>query len=193
VWRVVALDGRSLGSVLLPMDFELFQVSNGFVTGKLRVADDVEQVVVFAENDERGVGKVHRAVAVFVHQGLDAGKLVGALEGDLEVALIDEAPEGLLGLPTAGVAEQVHGLGEGWPSGQHRAGELGETVNARLVMLFTAVEDGDEGAGIGQDHRCLLANSLRKARPDLLARPPRLLTLPMTGARRWDRVSPRTS
>lgn len=48
VWRVVGLDGGVRGSVLLPKGLELFQVSSGFVTGKLRVADDVEQVVVFA-------------------------------------------------------------------------------------------------------------------------------------------------
>ncbi len=47
VWRVFALDGRPLGTVRLPARFEVFDIGEGFVTGKIRLTDDVEQVVVF--------------------------------------------------------------------------------------------------------------------------------------------------
>lgn len=47
VWRVLALDGRLLGTVRLPARFEMFHIGSGFVTGKIRLSDDVEQVVVF--------------------------------------------------------------------------------------------------------------------------------------------------
>jgi hypothetical protein len=47
-WRVYGLDGRWTGTVRLPAGFEMFQVGPGVVTGKVRDADDVESVVVFA-------------------------------------------------------------------------------------------------------------------------------------------------
>ncbi|MEO5799570.1 MAG: 6-bladed beta-propeller [Gemmatimonadales bacterium] len=46
-WSVHAASGKLLGTVQFPAGVELYQVGAGFAVGRLRDADEVEQVVVF--------------------------------------------------------------------------------------------------------------------------------------------------
>src|SRR5262245_43022526 len=60
-------------------------------------------------------------------------------------------------------------------------------------MLFATIENGNERAGVGKDHRRrLLRNTLRKAAPERAARPPELFTMPTIGASRSFSDSPST-
>jgi hypothetical protein len=49
----------------------------------------------------------------------------------------------LLGAPTAGFPQKIHGLGESRPSRNHRAGQLGETCHASMVIRLSLVNEGD--------------------------------------------------
>jgi hypothetical protein len=95
----------------------------------------------------------------------------------------------------SGIAEQIHGLGERRPGGEHRSREMIEAIDASLMMLFTAVKDRNQRPGVSQNHGRRLRDAAwreaarrdrarRKAAPVSRARPPALLTAPMTGASR---------
>jgi hypothetical protein len=65
------------------------------------------------------------------------------LKGNFKIALLKNTPKRLLRAPTAGFSEKIHGLGECRPSRDHRAGQIGQTRHARIVIRLSLINEGN--------------------------------------------------
>ncbi|MES2305270.1 MAG: hypothetical protein V4558_07170 [Gemmatimonadota bacterium] len=87
VWSVYSPAGRPVASVQLPAGLELFQVTDGFVVGRLKDRDDVERVVVLRVNSPRAVGSRARCEGVKDTLPAATGPRLAELKGVMRSAM----------------------------------------------------------------------------------------------------------
>jgi len=130
--------------------------------------EDLAQALALRHADQRRIGEVHGKVPVLADELADAFEVVLVQRQEPWSRPRDHLQERVLGSP--GEAEQVHGLGHGGPDGPERLAQPAESLDALLVVVVVAVEERDEGTGVDEDQRPVLAlDRVVRRPPDCLS------------------------
>lgn len=112
---------------------------------------DFPKLQALGENDERGVGEIHRVVGILDHQLEGPDQSLVVQKQDIETATGNKIHQPLRA--NAGGGQQMEGFGE---HGERRAQGLFDArqyAGASLVIAIGRVEQGDERSSVRQDHR----------------------------------------
>jgi len=108
------------------------------------------QVFALRNPHQGGIRQVHWLVRVFVHEFANPGDVTETQREKLNSVLNQHLPDRILSFRYS--AQQVYRLRKDRPHGPHRPVDPLERGRASNMMLVVRTHDGDQRAGIDEDH-----------------------------------------
>ncbi len=112
-------------------------------------SDDAGDPLAFGRADERGIGEIHRQVAVLLHQLFHACQIGCVQRDQVQGSIGHHVAQGVR--PAWRVGEQVHGLGQRRPDCGKGTTNCFQRVDTSRVCRVVSVQEGDQRARVNED------------------------------------------